>query len=299
MDNLRWGVIGFGEAGSLFARHISSQLSEPIQVTDPLLNQVPPPAHIRQRLTNLPIKVVRDIGLLISSSDIVLSLVTPGVAYEVAREAGPAWHQGLYIDLNSVSPTEKREMASFFPANAYVDGAVLGSISGTGINTSLALAGPYSDEANTQMRAIGLKTLVISEEVGAASALKMSRSIFMKGIECLLLETLLASAQFNITESVLGSIDETITSYGMRPMVKMLVTTHAVHCGRRAEEMQHVSDMLRRLGMPHLLTDAAKEFLTASSRAGLTEHFNTTVPDDPEDVIKYLIHSYINAQESA
>lgn len=292
MDNLRWGVIGFGEAGAAFAQHISTVLGAPVLITDPLLNHVPPPHHILHRLASVNSEIIPNIALLTSSSQVVLSLVTPGVAHEVAVEAARAWSGDLYVDLNSVSPAEKRRMAELFPEGCYVDAAVLGSISGTGAKTRVSLAGPSSDKANTQMRALGLNTFVIGPEVGAASALKMSRSIFMKGIECLLVETLLAAEQFDIAEDVLASVEETINSYGVRPMIKMLVTTHAVHCGRRAEEMYHVAETLKSLSLPHMLTDVSSEFLCASNNTGITKYFNNTVPEDPGEVIRYLIGSY-------
>jgi 3-hydroxyisobutyrate dehydrogenase-like beta-hydroxyacid dehydrogenase len=291
VDTLRWGIIGFGEAGSAFAGHIGQRSMQPIQIVDPLLNRPPLPNHLRERLDSAAAEVVPDITTLVRGCDIVLSLVTPRLAAPIAQEAASARSRGLYIDFNSVAPNGKREMAALFPDNAYVDGAILGSIAGEGAATPLALGGPRAAEAHTSLSGVELIASVVGDEVGAASALKMCRSVFMKGLECLFVETLLAADQFDIKEPVLSSIEETVAAYGLRPMAKMLVTTHAAHCGRRAEEMDGVTRMLEETGMRSEMSQATRDFLDASSQSGITDHFKHRVPDQIEDVIAYFRNS--------
>jgi len=290
MNDTRWGIVGFGEVGSTFARHISGYLSEPLYVTDPVLNRAPLPDHIQERLVDLPAEIIADVPHLAPRCDIVLSLVTPSVAPSVAAAAGPAQQQGLFIDFNSVSPAEKRHMATFFENDSYVDGAILGPIAGAGASVPLALAGPLAKQACAWLRDVGFNVSVVGPEVGGAAALKMCRSIFMKGVECLFVEALLVAAQFNIDDSLLGSIEETFTSYGVRPLANMLVSTHAVHCGRRAAEMQQAREMLEDMQMPHHMSAASRDSLTASYRTGVTDYFGGVMPDNPGDVISYLRH---------
>ena len=114
----------------------------------------------------------------------------------------------------------------------------------------------------------------------------------MKGLECLVIEMLLAAAQFNLRDRVLESIEETISSYGVEPLVKMLVTTHAAHCGRRADEMQRAVDMLTALGLPSHMSEAARDLLQASSDTGLPVRFNHQVPEAQDEVIRFLSRYY-------
>lgn len=293
-----WGIIGFGEAGSAFAHHISGQLGDPVRVTDPLLNTPYPPASIRQRLKGSSILAVRDIPELMTQCDIVLSLVTPHVAPRVAAQAAASPQHGLFIDFNSVAPTEKQESATHFANNSYADGAILGSISTGVARIPLALAGPRAADAHTLLAAIGLRTAIIGSEVGDASALKMCRSIFMKGIECLLVETALAAARFGITRQVLESVEQTLTADSFQAAVNMLLTTHAVHCGRRSDEMQHVALMLEQMGLPNTMSIAARDLLATSYRAGLPDHFQGVVPDDSGAVVEYLSDVYRQGGQS-
>jgi 3-hydroxyisobutyrate dehydrogenase-like beta-hydroxyacid dehydrogenase len=293
---LQWGIIGFGEAGSSFAAHIGHSLSRPIQVVDPLLNRLPLLDHMRARLDRVTVEIVADTARLVSGCDIVLSLVTPGVASLAAEEAASAWSKGLYIDFNSITPKEKQRLAARFPADSYIDGAILGSIAGEGSAAPLALSGPRASEAQACLSAIAFTASAVGTEVGAASALKMCRSIFMKGLECLFVESLVAADGFNVTEPVLSSIEETIMSYGVRPLAKMLVTTHAAHCERRSEEMEGVTRMLEETGISGRMSQTARDFLAASFQSGVTNHFDRRVPDQMNEVITFF-RSHSNGEK--
>jgi 3-hydroxyisobutyrate dehydrogenase-like beta-hydroxyacid dehydrogenase len=288
MRDVRWGIIGFGQAGSTFARHINTHTRTALSVTDPLLILQPPAEHISERIAGLSIDVVTEVGGLVRRCDLTLSLVTPAVAAEVAEEAGAANAGGLYLDCNSVSPSEKQRMAQFFTAGSYVDVTVLGNVAGHSVGAPLAISGPRADEACAHLQAAGFTVWVAGHDVGSASAVKMCRSIFMKGIECLLLETLLAASEFRVSDAVLHSIEETISSLGLQATVEMLVTTHAVHCGRRSDEMRHVTAMLEEMGLPHDMSRAAVDVLSRSRDRGLVEHVQGRVPDRAQDVIAYL-----------
>ena len=292
MDEVRWGIIGFGEAGAMFARQIGSRAGRLVRVTDPLLNREPRPEHMRQRLASVKVEIAPDIAGLVTACDVVLSLVTARVAGAVAARAARAGGRGLFVDFNSLSPAEKAGAAARFAAGRFVDGAILGSVAGEGPRAPLALAGPRAGDAHTLLDGAGFHSAVVSPAVGGASALKMCRSVFMKGIECLLVETLLAAARYGVTEPVLQSIEGTFNSYGLRPMIKMLVTTHAAHCRRRSDEMRSVSRMLKQLGLPSRMSKASELLLRASGEAGLTGHFQNRVPERVEDVIEFLMRSY-------
>lgn len=120
----------------------------------------------------------------------------------------------------------------------------------------------------------------------------MCRSVFMKGVECLFIETVLAAERFGITEAVLESAEQTFTSLGFQNTVRMLLTTHAVHCGRRADEMAKVTEMLRGLCLPAVMSGASHEMLRSSAHSGLPELVGADVPAEPSVVTDYLTEFY-------
>lgn len=292
MHNVKWGIIGFGEAGAAFAKHLGKKSSKPIFVTDPLLYQKPLPARILRRLEGLSIEIVPDISQLLATCDIVLSLVTPIAAAAAAGKAASSPSRALFIDFNSTAPAVKQKLGRLFQNERYVDGSILGSVSAGLSATPLALAGPHARQAHASLRRAALQTEVVGSQVGAASAVKVCRSIFMKGIECLFVETLLATEEFKITKPVLRSIEQTLDAYKLEQLGGMLVTTHAAHCARRSEEMEGAIKIMRQIGLPALMSRATRNVLKADCQTGLAEHFEGIPPDDPRDVIEYLRDSY-------
>src|SRR5438067_1630866 len=127
MNDVRWGIIGFGEVGSTFAQHLS-EAGLPIGVFDLVLLAEPLPEQVRSRLAGLAIEVASGTPSLVLASDITLSLVTPAAAERVATDAAGAGGSGLFLDFNSISPAEKQSLSILFPNGRYVDGAILGSI---------------------------------------------------------------------------------------------------------------------------------------------------------------------------
>jgi hypothetical protein len=75
-------------------------------------------------------------------------------------------------------------------------------------------------------------------------------------------------------------------------MVEMLVTTHAVHCDRRAEEMQRVAGMLSAMHLPHAMSEASRAFLSMSGATSVPRHFRGALPSSSGAVIQYLQRSY-------
>jgi 3-hydroxyisobutyrate dehydrogenase-like beta-hydroxyacid dehydrogenase len=297
MGETRWGVVGFGEVGSAFARQLGAA-GQVVRVTDPILSVDPLPAALKARLKGLRLEVAPDIVSLMAASDVVLSVVTPLMAAGVAREAAGAAAQipdastGIFVDFNSISPAEKGRLAAHFPKGRYVDGAILGSMAAQGARAPLSLSGESAPSAAERLKVAGFDAAVAGSEVGAASALKMCRSIFMKGVECLFLETVLAAEKFGIRQAVLESVEQTFSSLGFAATVDTLLTTHAVHAGRRAGEMEKVVEMLAEMCLPGRMSAASREVLSISAASGLSEHVGGEVPTTPEVVTSYLSQFY-------
>lgn len=288
MDHPRWGIIGYGEVGSALARHLSDPGGAEVRVTAPSLTR---PDATAPQSGGPGLKISRDVRALVQDSDVVLSAVSPKAAGRVARTVAATRPDVLFIDLNSTSPREKGRAAGNF-SGSFVDGAILGSFAGRGTEVPIALSGPRSGEADSLLSTTGLRTSVVGPEVGAAAALKMCRSVFMKGLECLFIEAYLAGARFNLSEALKETIEQTFSTYTIREFSTMLLTTHALHADRRAHEMTDVVETLRESGLPSPMSAASRSLLEESVRAGLEEAFGYRIPDDPEEVIQALSRHY-------
>lgn len=244
-------LIGFGEAGSTFAaaagwegQAAAWDLAAPRRaaaVTDGLR----PAASAAEALSAAPL---------------VLSLVTADQALPAARECAPLLAPGaLWCDMNSVAPGTKRAAAAAIEAagGRYVDVAVLAPVNPARLAVPLLVAGPAADAAAAALGAAGFtRVRVVGSEVGRASAIKMIRSVMVKGIEALTAEMILAAAAAGVTDEVLASLDasEKAQPWGVRAAynIERMVT----HGARRAAEMAESAVTLDELGVEPLMTRA-------------------------------------------
>jgi hypothetical protein len=135
----------------------------------------------------------RDAGLvdvvtldqLCEQADVIVSVCPPHAAREVA--ASVAGFQGLYVDANAVSPATSRAIAGDVPGARFVDGGIVGPPPLAAGTTRLYLSGPDAQEAAVRLGRALVDARVVSDEIGAASAVKMTYAAWSKGTAAMLL----------------------------------------------------------------------------------------------------------------
>ncbi len=251
----RWGLIGFGEAGRIIGGALAASGPDLLVHDRVLLDPDRGPA-VREAITTAGATPVDDLAAF-ADRDVVVSLVTPATAVPAATGYAPHARDGaLYVDLNSTAPGAKHEIAALLGNVRVVDGVMTGG----GIQLDrdqipMSLAGPDAAEAVDLLNGAGLNAAVVGTEVGAAAALKMLRSVVVKGMEGLWVEALLAARQMGVVEPLLANIEETLDRYSARDFATMLVTTHVAHAGRRQVEVRMARDTVAGTGVPPLLSD--------------------------------------------
>jgi len=178
----------------------------------------------------------------------------------VAQACAPALRAGqLFLDINSVSPATKRGNAAIVErAGAdYVEAAVMAPVPPQRLAVAMLLGGRRAEELAAALRGLGMNATAIAAEVGIASAVKMCRSILIKGLEALTLESLLAARHFGVETQVLASLERTFPSMGWTgALPDYLVSRVAEHGRRRAAEMREVARTLEDAGFEPLMAAA-------------------------------------------
>jgi 3-hydroxyisobutyrate dehydrogenase-like beta-hydroxyacid dehydrogenase len=251
----RWGLIGFGEAGRIIGSAIAASGVDLAVHDRVLLDPARGPA-LRDGISTAGAHAVDDLSAF-ADREVVLSLVTPATAVPAASGFAPHAPAGvLYVDLNSTAPAAKHEIVATLDGVRVVDGVMTGGgIQLDGSKIPISLAGPDAAEAAELLGQAGLNAVVVGTEVGAAAALKMLRSVVIKGMEGLWVEALLAARQMDVVEPLLAMIEETLDRYSARDFATMLVTTHVGHAGRRQVEVRMSRDTVAQTGVPPLLSD--------------------------------------------
>ncbi|MDA0998726.1 MAG: NAD(P)-binding domain-containing protein, partial [Proteobacteria bacterium] len=226
--SVRIGLLGFGEVARVFAEGF---VAGGATVTTYVRNPKPPLSGVRQ---------LTDPAELTAASDAVLSLVTPPNAEAVAKMVAPhLTSRHLYIDFNSVAPESKIGIGNMTEAKGarYAEAAIMGAVPTFGIKAPVILCGPHAAEALALLKRFGFEAEDIGPEPGKASAVKMFRSIIIKGIEALLQECVLGAERYGAADRVLTSLTETYGTIDWNHLASFLIGRSAINGQRRADEM--------------------------------------------------------------
>lgn len=247
--------IGFGEAGRAFAWPGACAFDRKTDIAETR-------AAMLAAYRDAGIHGFDDAASALAGAEIVLSLVTADQALVAAGQyAGVLPPGALWLDMNSVAPATKREAAGLIEAAGghYVDVAVMAPVRPLARAVPLLLAGPHAGRAASALRAAGFADVgVAGARIGDAAAIKMIRSVMVKGIEALSAECALAAARAGVSEAVIASLDTSWKEQGWAAHFDYNLDRMMAHGERRAAELDEVAATLESLGISPLMTRAAQ-----------------------------------------
>lgn len=249
-------VIGFGEVGRVLARGFAGGDGPTVRVFDRRLSE---DAAMADAARDAGAAAAADLAKALERAQLVISAVTAGAAQAVAEAAAGHLAPGaLFLDLNSISPAGKAAGAAAIGRSGarYVEGAIMSPVGPHGHRVPILLSGPDAADAVAMLAPFGMRVSVAGIEVGAASAVKMCRSIMMKGMEALAVECLTAARRNGIENAVLASLYETLPGIDWRERCRYMITRVAGHGARRAEEMQAAAVFVAESGLSPVMSEA-------------------------------------------
>jgi 3-hydroxyisobutyrate dehydrogenase-like beta-hydroxyacid dehydrogenase len=251
MNNVtRITLIGLGEVGTILATDLK-KLNPSLDIV--AFDKQTGSAVIRQRARAAGVSFASSAEDAVKDSQIIFSAVTAAEALNVAvAVAGHLAPGQFFLDLNSVSPHTKHEaMALIEQAGGnYIDVAVMAPYPPARLKTPLLLGGTQAYAISEWLNENGFNSKVHSTTVGEASAIKMCRSVMIKGLEALTAECLSAARQYGVEKEVLASLHASFPSLGWNAQLPhYLISRIAEHGKRRAEEMREVVKTLADVGV--------------------------------------------------
>ena len=253
------GFLGFGEAGFHLARGLRGSGAPALIAFDIKAPHGTEDERIRTRAAETGTRLVETPRALAESARVILSVVTASSARDAATSlASDLTADHLYVDLNSVSPATKQQIAKAMEAGAgrFVEGAMMAPVSGADHRVPILLNGAWASELRSVLSPYGMRLDVMDGPTGAAAAVKMCRSIVIKGLEALLLECSLAAGEYGAADRVYGSLAETYPGMDWRKMANYMIGRVLEHGERRAREMEEVANTLRAAGIEPLMAEA-------------------------------------------
>ena len=221
-SNARCLVVGHGSVGSFLAARLLAA-GAAVSILDP-----------EPRIPIAAGCAVENPASL-TAVDYVFSCVPAEASESVPALVRPALRpDGVLFDWNTVSPAVKRRIAAATEATT-VDVALLDSVDAEVERPTLALSGPTAEHAAAVLGGFGFRAFVAGAEVGDAAALKYLRSIFMKGLEALVLEYASLATDFGGAPIVRASLKSNLGEQFVRFM-DLLIATNRIHARRRSRE---------------------------------------------------------------
>ena len=286
------GFVGFGEAGFHLARGLRRVGAPALVAFDIKAYHVARGERIRARAAETGTHLVESPRMLAQEARVILSVVTAASALEAAESlAADLAADHLYVDLNSVSPATKAQIAAVVGdgAGRFVEGSIMAPVSGADHRVPILLNGPAAPAVVNALSPYDMRLDVMSGAIGAAAAVKMCRSIVIKGLEALLLECTLAAREYGAADRVYDSLAETYPGIDWRKTASYMIGRVLEHGERRAREMEEVVKTLGTAGVEPLMAEATarvQDWEAAMRRDG---RLNGPRPDTVERLLSLLV----------
>ncbi|WP_345797737.1 DUF1932 domain-containing protein [Castellaniella sp. MT123] len=261
MQATHLGLIGYGEVGGIFCAGLGPQV-DGVRAWDVKLADPAAAAPLRERAGQDGVTLCASSAELCAASTLLVSAVTASNTVAVAREAAAHLLPGtVFLDLNSASPGAKREAAGLIEAAGghYVEAGVMTSVPPYGIRVPMLLGGPHAESLARRLASFGMDAKAVSAELGVASAIKMCRSVMIKGLEALVIESYTAARAYGVEEHVLPTLQETFPSIDWTEQGRYFYSRVVQHGRRRAEEMREVANTVREAGFEPWMAAATAE----------------------------------------
>lgn len=251
-DPKQWqvGLVGYGEVGRILAEDLRVQ-GVAVAAYDLKLDGAQA-APLRDHAATHGVMLKASHAELARDADFIVSAVTASQAVPVAQSCAPAVKQGAwFLDFNSASPGAKQRAAALIDGAGarYVEGAVMTSIPPYRIKVPLLLGGGGAKELAPLLIALGFDAKVASEKLGVASATKMCRSVMIKGLEAMVIESFTTARAYGVEDAVLASLKETFPGIDWEKQGAYFFQRVIEHGRRRSEEVREVAQTVREIGL--------------------------------------------------
>ncbi len=264
---LQLAFIGFGEVGTRFAADLQRRGGIRVAAFDVRLGDPERGSHMRQRAAATGVTLAATPSEAARGAAVVISAVTASQTIAAAETARAYLvPEQTFFDVNSAAPSTKRRAAqAVAPSGAqYVEGAVMAAVAGPGIAVPILAGGAAAKALSERLNPIGFAMQPVAEEIGRASAMKLCRSIVIKGLEALMVDCAAASRAAGVEAEVYASLAGTFPSINWAELAVRMQERVGKHGVRRSEEMAEAAAMLRDIGVEPALAAA----VAAAQRRG-------------------------------
>jgi 3-hydroxyisobutyrate dehydrogenase-like beta-hydroxyacid dehydrogenase len=257
------GLVGYGEVGKTFGAGLQGKPGiESIQAWDLKFADAATASVEKGHAERGGIVAQPSMQALCERCDLVISAVTASNTLAVAQEAARFIRPGtVFLDLNSASPGTKQQAGQAIDGTGarYVEAGVMTSVPPYGIKVPMLLGGAQAEALAEHLRSWTMDAKAVSDRLGVASAIKMCRSVMIKGLEALVIESYATARHYGVEDHVLPTLQETFPSIDWSKQGAYFFSRVVQHGKRRAEEMREAANTVREAGFDPFMTSATAD----------------------------------------
>ena len=281
---LRIALVGYGEVGrilgaALAAAGVREVIAFDVQMIDAAWRE-----HATARASRDNVQLAGTNRDATATAHLVVCAVTAASTLAASEEIAAHCAKGAYVlDVNSASPKTKSRCAGIVEnaQGRYVEAAVMTSVPPHGIRAPMLIGGPHAPALLPHLERLGFEATVGATTLGVVSATKLCRSVIIKGMEALVVESLLAARSYGVEREVIASLADTFPGLDWERQASYLWRRVVAHGRRRAEEMREAASMVEDAGVAPNMARATVEVqngIAALRSAGVFD----VVPDEAD-----------------
>ena len=288
---MKIGFIGYGEAAYNISFGLNKEGLKGIRATDAMMNDSVMGKQVHTRAEAAGVTLVSSNKEIAQWADLIFAAVPSSFTMDVCKDIESVLRPGqLYVDVSASTPSVKQAIWKQVKNTGvlFTDAAMLGSLPKDQHRVPITASGNGAEEFKKLMTPYGMKVTLAGEKAGAASAIKLVRSIYMKGIAGLMIEMLQAADAYGVSEEVIASISKSMDGIPFTSHLDRLVTGSALHCTRRAVELKGSIAMLGEANLSSDMTKATKQRLQDLEEYDFAKRYVDKKPSGWKEIIETI-----------
>lgn len=288
---MKIGFIGFGEAAYNIALGLSREGFGGIRAFDAMADHEVFGKQVHSRAAEAGVALTGTAKEVAEQSDVIFAAVPSTFTMDVCRGIVDCLNKDkLYVDVSASTPKVKKAIWALIKDTGvlFADASMLGSLPKDKHRVPMMASGNGAKRYKEVADSLGMNVTYVSEEAGAASAIKLVRSIFMKGLEALMVETFQAADAYGVSDVVADSLSTSLDGIPFKSHLDRLVTGAAIHCVRRGHELEGSMEMQADEGLTAVMSKAAREKHTELEPYKFAERFVDKKPKGYKEIIDVM-----------
>ena len=281
------GFIGYGEAAYNISLGLASEGMKTMGAFDVMQNDIQRGEKIKSHAAEAGVELEPSLESLCKNSDFIISLTSPAICIEVAKQAFPFITSGqVFCDFNSADPTDMAIIDKLPRPEGvlFTDVAVLGSVPKTKHRTKMYMCGDGAKKFYEMFKQWNTVLKLIDAPAGGASAIKMFKSVFSKGLPQLFLETYVPAASYGVYEEILSLTKDTFKNTDIEKWCNENLFRTLIHAKRRSAEAEYCARTVERLGFDASMSKAVHHKLCMLADQNYKDKIGDKKPNRRETV---------------